>query len=90
MLGISGRDMLDAMLAGIGDAENLVGLARGRLRAKLPVLREALDGRVEAPHRVLLRQLLDLIDFLQGQIETLSAAIEQRMAPYEKPLALLV
>src|SRR5437868_2649445 len=44
VLGKSGRDMLDALLAGVSDAESLAELARGRLRAKLPALREALEG----------------------------------------------
>ena len=90
VLGKSGRDMVDALLAGISDAEALADLARGRLRKKLPALREALDGRVETTHRVLLRQQLDLIDFLQGQIDALSADIEQRLHPYEQLLALLM
>ena len=90
ILGKSGRDMIDALLAGISDAEALADLARGRLRAKLPALRQALEGQVEATHRVLLRHLLELIDFLQGQIDTLSADIEQRLTPYHKLLALLM
>ena len=89
VLGKSGRDMLDALLAGISDAEALADLARGRLRAKLPALREALDGRVEATHRILLRHLLDLIDFLQGQIDTLTTDIEERLTPYQKQVTLL-
>ena len=90
VLGKSGRDMLEALLAGISDAETLADLARGRLRKKLPALREALSGRVEATHRVLLRHLLDLIDFLQGQIDALSADIEQRLPAYQKLLARLM
>src|SRR5438067_6009794 len=69
VLGKSGRDMIEAMLAGISDAETLADLARGRLRAKLPALREALEGRVEETHRILLRHLLDRIDQLQAAIE---------------------
>jgi len=46
VLGKSGRDMLEAMLSGISDAHTLAELARRRLRAKLPQLREALEGRV--------------------------------------------
>src|SRR5947209_5090474 len=84
VLGKSGRDMLDAMLAGIGDAEALAGLARGRLRAKLPALREALSGRVESTHRLLLRQLLDVIDFLQSQIDAISADIDALLLPHQK------
>ncbi len=90
VLGASGRDMLDAMLAGIGDAETLAGLARGRLRPKIPALREALDGRVEATHRLLLRQLLDVIDFLQGQIDAISTDIDARLVPHEKLLMRLM
>src|SRR6266516_4740823 len=86
VLGKSGRDMLEAWLAGVGDADSLADLARGRLRAKLP----ALDGRVEATHRVLLRHLLDLIDFLQGQLDRLSEEIDQKLAPYEELLARLM
>src|SRR5947209_5388308 len=90
VLGKSGREMLEAMLCGISDAETLADLARGRLRAKLPALREALDGRVEATHRVLLRHLLDLIDFLQGQIDQLWADIDQLLAPYDSQLSRLM
>src|SRR5213078_3128573 len=53
VLGVSGREMLEAMLAGVSDAEALAQLARKRLRAKLPALREALEGRVEQTHRIL-------------------------------------
>src|SRR6266567_565232 len=90
VLGVSGRDMLEAMLAGVSDAEALAALARGRLRKKLPALREALEGRVEATHRVLLHQLLTQIDFLQGQIDALSVDIDQRLSPYEPLIARLM
>src|SRR2546421_2954523 len=90
VLGKSGRDMLEALLAGVGDAESLADLARGRLRAKLPALREALDGRVEDTHRVLLRHLLEQIDFVQGQLDRLSQEIEQQLAPYQNPLSLFM
>src|SRR5207248_6236927 len=90
VLGKSGRDLLEAMLAGVGDAESLADLARGRLRAKLPALREALDGRVEDTHRVLLRHLLEQIDFVQGQLDRLSQEIEQQLAPYEHLLTRLM
>ena len=90
VLGKSGRDMLEALLAGVSDAEALAQLARKRLRAKLPALREALDGRVEDTHRILLRHLLDLIDFLQGEVDTLTDEIEHLLAPYEEHLARLM
>jgi transposase len=90
VLGKSGRAMIEALLAGIADADALAGLARGRLRKKLPALREAVEGRVEPTHRVLLRQLLAQIDFLQAQIDALSADIEKLVAPYERHLARLM
>lgn len=90
VLGKSGRDMIEALLAGISDAETLADLARGRLRKKLPALREALEGRVEPTHRVLLRQLLAQIDFLQGQIDSLTLDIEPLLGPYEPQLARLM
>ena len=58
VLGASGRDMLAAILAGEADAGILAELARGRLRAKLPQLRQALEGRVTAQHRLLIRHVL--------------------------------
>src|SRR5207245_1803872 len=70
VLGKSGRDMLEAMLAGVSDAQTLAQFARKRLRAKLPALREALEGHVEETHRILLRHLLEQIDFLQGKLDT--------------------
>jgi transposase len=90
VLGTSGRDMLEAMLAGVSDAEALAQLARKRLRAKLPALREALEGQVEETHRILLRHLLDQIDFLQGKLDTLSDEIEPLLAPYEAQLERLM
>ncbi len=68
ILGRSGREMLQAILAGETDPSVLAELARGRLRAKLPALRAALDGRVRAQHRLLLRHLLVHIDFLEAQL----------------------
>src|SRR3989440_5144560 len=48
ILGVSGRAMLDALVAGTTDPEILAELARGTLRAKLPALKEALEGRSRA------------------------------------------
>ena len=90
VLGKSGRNMIEALLAGVSDAEALADLARGRMRSKLPALREALEGRVDDTHRVLLRHLLDLIDFLQGKIEQMSVDIDERLHPYESLIALLM
>src|SRR5262249_5509676 len=58
VLGKSGREMLEALIGGEQRAEVLAELARGRLRAKLPPLRRALEGRVQPHHGVLLTRLL--------------------------------
>src|SRR6266851_10325324 len=64
ILGVSGRAMLDALVAGTTDPELLAELAKGKLRAKIPALREALEGRVEPLHALLLGAILAHLDFL--------------------------
>src|SRR5437868_6772299 len=59
-------------------------------RAKLAQLRQALEGRVDEHHRLLLRHLLDHITFLDAEVEKLDEQIEQRLVPYHKQLALLL
>src|SRR6266545_4345752 len=68
ILGVSGRAMLQALVAGTTDPEVLAELARGRLRAKLPALREALAGRVARHHRLLVAELLAHLDYLDEAI----------------------
>ncbi len=89
VLGTSGRDMLQALLAGEQDPLALAELARGRLRAKLPALRQALEGRVTAQHRVLIRHVLTHIDFLEQQLAELTTEIEAQLAPFAEAVALL-
>jgi len=89
VLGVSGRAMLAALLEGQDDPEALAELARGRLRAKLPELRRALEGRVQAHHRVLLAQLLAHIDFLESSIADLHLAMEAQLAPFAEAVELL-
>lgn len=89
VLGKSGRDMLDALVAGQRDPEVLASLARGRLRAKLPELRLALDGRLQPHQTVLLQQLLAHIDFLDESLERLHEEISQRLVPFEEEVGVL-
>src|SRR6266852_747617 len=77
VLGVSGRDMLRALIAGEDDAHKLAELARRKLRAKIPALRLALRGRVTAHHRFLLGLLLDELTHLEGLIERLTARITE-------------
>jgi transposase len=89
ILGVSGRAMLDALCAGTTDPEVLAELARGRLRAKLPALREALEGRFDAQHALLIGAILAHLDFLDEQIERLSDAIEEQLRPFQPAVDLL-
>src|SRR5207237_9705555 len=76
ILGKSGRHMLASLREGVTDHTILAELARGKLRGKLPELREALEGRVDAHHRLLLGHLLAHIEFLEQRVQTLEGEIE--------------
>src|SRR5262245_32942881 len=82
VLGASGRDMLEALIAGQTDPEQLADLARKRLREKIPALRLALAGRVTDHHRFLLRMHLDHIRQLEGLLGRLGARIGEVLAPF--------
>jgi transposase len=82
ILGKSGRDMLEALVAGERDPEVLANLARRQMRRKIPQLREALQGHFDAHHRLWIGSILRHIDFLDEQIEQLSAAIEEQIRPF--------
>ena len=68
VLGASGRAMLDALLSGTTDPEVLAELARGRLRSKIPALREALEGRSSTHHGLMVGRMLAHIDYLDESI----------------------
>jgi transposase len=82
VLGVSGRDMLEALIAGETDPAKLADLARKRLREKIPALRLALQGRVTDHHRFLLRMHLDHVTHLEELIGRLGARIEEALAPF--------
>jgi transposase len=89
-LGVSVRRMLDALVAGTHDPEVLAELARGRLRQKLPALREALSGRFRSEHHgLLVGQILAHIDYLDETIAFLSERVEQVIAPFSRQRELL-
>jgi transposase len=82
ILGVSGRAMLEAMMRGENDPEVLADLAKRRLRAKLPQLRQALLGKVTSHHQFLLRTLLEQVDALERLLASYSDRIEQVMVPF--------
>ena len=89
ILGVSGRAMLGALIEGTTDPEVLAELAKGRLRAKLPALKEALEGRFDHLHSVWIGAILAHVDFLDQQIAGLSEAIEEQIAPFASAVELL-
>jgi len=78
-LGMSGRAMLEAIVSGDTNPETMAQLAQGRLRSKIPLLEEALTGLVREHHRFLLSMQLVHIDFLDEQIASVSAQIEDKV-----------
>jgi len=82
VMGRSGRAMLAALLTGTTDPAALAELARGRLRAKIPALRQALVGQFRPHHAFLIGQILTKIDFLEEAIATLSDEIDRQLAPF--------
>jgi transposase len=75
VLGVSGRAMLEALIAEQADPAAMAALAKRRMRSKIPVREQALTGTVRDHHRRLLTLQLGHIDFLDEQIEALNAAI---------------
>jgi transposase len=77
---VSGREMIEALIAGQRDPRVLAGLARGRMRVKYAALVEAMSGRFDDHHGELARVLLDQIDALSAQIDRLTTRIDELIA----------
>lgn len=80
--GVSGRVMLDALVAGERSPDVLADMAKRRLRAKIPELTEALTGRFNDHHAFLVKVHLNLIDEFTRAIQTLTEQIEKEMIPF--------
>jgi len=84
IMGKSGRSMMEALIAGVDDPEQLADLALYRMRAKLPELERALEGRIKDSHRLLLHLHLQHIDHINSQLEQLEAEIEKLLPPFDQ------
>jgi transposase len=82
VLGASGRAMLAALIAGERDPGVLAELAKGRLRAKLPQLRQALRGRFGGHHALLVRLAVAHLEQLEASIAELDTHIDRVLAPF--------
>ncbi len=88
--GVSGRAMLEALIAGRRDPTELAELAKRRLRSKIPALTEALTGRFAEHHAFLARLHLDLIDQHSRAVEELTARIEVVIEPFRGARDLMI
>jgi transposase len=79
IVGVSATEMLQALVGGQSDPEVLAELARGRMKSKKEALQKALEGRVEAHHRLMLSQLLADIANYDEQIGEAGAMIAERL-----------
>ncbi len=86
VLGVSGRAMLQALVAGETDPSVLAGLARGSLIDKRADLEQALRGRMGAHQRFLLGEQLRHVEALEASIARVSAEIEERLNPFAEAL----
>jgi len=89
VLGKSGREMLEALVAGVAEPAALADLARGKLRNKRDALHAALEGLVGAHQRLLLAHHLRHSTFLDDESTQLSDEVEQRLRPFEDALTRL-
>jgi transposase len=88
--GVSGRAMLEALVAGERSPDVLADMAKRRMRSKIPELTEALTGRFSDHHAFLVKVHLDLIDHNTRAIDELTARIEVVIAPFRSARDLMV
>src|SRR5665648_689013 len=89
IVGVSARAMLTALVDGQRDTAVIADMARSKMRAKIPDLREALTGRFDDHHALLVGQLLARIAHTEQAIKDLDAHIAAQMAPWAHELELL-
>lgn len=82
IFGVSGRDMMAALVAGERDPKTLAALARRRMKAKIPQLEEAFTGHFTSHHAFLLGKMLARVDAITADIADIDARIEELVAPF--------
>ena len=87
--GRSGRAMLSLIITGETDEKTIAELAKGRMRAKLAELEQALIGAVTDHHRFLLAEQLNLVEYYEGMIERLNSGVEKLLLPFQKEIEIL-
>ena len=90
ILGVSGRAILTALVAGETQPERLADLTHGRLKAPRAQLVAALEGRVTAHHRFMIKLHLAQVAALETAITELEARIGEALAPFRAAVSLLI
>jgi transposase len=86
VMGVSGRDMLGAMVEGEEDPEILAGFARRKMKQKKEELELALKGTMNPHQRLMLGTMLKHIDFLDEKIVELDKEVTKRLSPFAEDL----
>src|ERR1700722_11524622 len=89
IFGVSGRDMMAALVAGERNPKVLAQLARRTLRKKITLLEEAFTGHFTDHHAFLLGKMLARVDAISTDIAALDARIEEQIAPFSETVARL-
>jgi transposase len=89
IFGVSGRDMMAALIAGERDPKVLAQLARRRMRAKIGQLEEAFTGHFTDHHAFLLAKMLSRVEAISADIADIDAKIEELIAPFGPAVARL-
>jgi transposase len=87
LLGVTGRAILAALIAGETDPQRLADLARGTLKHKRPALVEALTGRLTPHHRRMLQLHLDVIASLEAAVADVDTQLGEALAPFRDAVA---
>jgi transposase len=90
VMGVSGRAMIQAMIEGESDPEELAGLAKGRLKSKHEQLVESLEGRLDDDDRWVMKELWEQMEYLEEEIARYDDQIREKMSPYEESLERLM
>jgi len=86
---VSSREIIEALISGTRDPKVLAQMAKGRMRAKIDRLEEALSGHFGQHHAIVCRQIIDHVDFLDHSIAALTEEITTRLVPFEAAVAIL-
>jgi transposase len=89
IFGVSGRQMMAALIGGERDPKVLAQLARARMRAKIGLLEEAFNGHFDNHHAFLLATMLGRVDAIDADIAAVDAQIEAQLAPFASAAARL-